>query len=73
MALVFLCRRRSGVERLSDETTDWRWITRDEAELLMPPAWSVRFADALDAASALGGGRPAPVAAVRVHDGVALL
>ena len=73
VALVFLCRREGGSERLSDETTDWRWVHRAEAESLMPPAWSVRFADAWDAWDALAAGRTPDGPKVRAHDGTSVL
>jgi 8-oxo-dGTP diphosphatase len=77
VALVFACRRVDGTERLSDETSDWRWVSRDEVDALMPPAWAVRFADGLDAVEALGGepgtGRQTFQPPVRVHDGTSLL
>lgn len=68
-ALVFWCRRLGGGERLSDETQEWRWVRPDELGSLMPPAWSTRFTDALDAyEAARAGGCPGPVP-VRTHDG----
>lgn len=73
VALVFLCRRIGGAERVSDETSDWRWISADEAAQLMPPAWAVRFHDALDLAAALDGPGSVPAPAVRPHDGSGLL
>lgn len=72
VALVFWCRRVDGSERLSDETSDWRWISRDDASALLPPAWAVRFTDALDLAAGRQAG-PAPLPTVRVHDGTHLL
>jgi 8-oxo-dGTP pyrophosphatase MutT (NUDIX family) len=74
VALVFLCRREGGHERLSDETSDYRWLVRDEIETLMPAAWSVRFADALDAWHALSSGDATGWRVpVRAHDGDRLL
>lgn len=73
VALVFLCRRAGGAERTSDETSDWRWVRRDEIGGLMPPAWSVRFTDGLDLWSALDAGGQAPDPRVRVHDGTEVL
>ena len=73
VALVFLCRRTGGTERDSDETSEWRWISADEAAQLMPAAWAVRFSDALDLAAALGEPGRVPAPAVRTHDGTSLL
>lgn len=73
VAMVFLCRRTGGTERDSDETSEWRWISADEAAQLMPSAWAVRFSDALDLAAALGEPGRAPAPAVRTHDGTSLL
>jgi 8-oxo-dGTP diphosphatase len=73
VAMVFLCRRTGGAERTSDETSDWRWVDRDEVATLMPPAWSVRFTDGLDLFSALAGGGDVPGPQVRAHDGTDLL
>ena len=70
VALVFLCRRRGGVERLSDETRAWRWMTRTEVESELPPAWAARFTDALDV---WASGAAGPAVPVRVHDGTHLL
>jgi 8-oxo-dGTP diphosphatase len=69
VALVFLCRRLGGRERLSDETRDWRWLARAELDGLMPPAWSTRVTDALDAWQALQSRGDSPPVPVRVHDG----
>lgn len=68
-ALVFWCRRLGGSERLSDETSEWRWVRPDELSSLMPPAWSTRFTDALDAYEATRAGRPCGPVPVRAHDG----
>jgi 8-oxo-dGTP diphosphatase len=85
-ALVFWCRRVGGSERPSDETTDWRWVRRDELPDLMPPAWSMRFTDALDVhdaeragdedgaeAAVTAGAGGCPGLPVRAHDGQQLL
>ena len=73
VALVFWCRRLGGVERLSGETREWRWVRRDELGQMMPQAWATRFSDALDAyEAATAGGSPGPVP-VRVHDGYTVL
>ena len=71
VALVFLCRRIGGQERLSDETSDWRWAARDELTSMMPAAWLARFTDALDAWAAIRDA--APAVPVRAHDGQSLL
>jgi 8-oxo-dGTP diphosphatase len=71
VALVFLCRRLGGIERLSDETQAWRWMTRTEVETELPPAWATRFTDALDVWSA--GPAAGPAVPVRAHDGANLL
>ncbi|MFB6860485.1 NUDIX domain-containing protein [Streptomyces virginiae] len=63
IALVFRCRPVGGEERLSDESTDVRWLTPEEVEQSMKEVFSVRVADALDAA--------APH--VRSHDGERLI
>lgn len=63
VALVFLCRPRGGHERVSSETTDVQWFTREEIRSLMTEAYSVRVLDALDATSV----------PVRAHDGERLL
>jgi ADP-ribose pyrophosphatase YjhB (NUDIX family) len=75
VALVFLCQRLAGTERTSDETSAWRWVTRDDVDALMPPAWAVRVTDALDAWAALNasGATPAAAVPVRTHDGERLL
>ena len=80
-ALVFWCHRIGGQERPSPEITDWRWVRRDELPALMPPAWSTRFTDALDAYDAAHGadghgvefGDGIPDVPVRAHDGRVLL
>jgi 8-oxo-dGTP pyrophosphatase MutT (NUDIX family) len=69
VALVFLCRRVGGTEGVTDETTDWRWVRRDEALTLMTPARAARVLDALTCAHA----SPAPDVPLRRHDGVDLL
>lgn len=77
IALVFLCRRLGGRERLSEETVGWRWLRRDEVPTLLAPARAARALDALDALDvldALGGAAQAPTAVpVRLHDGTQLL
>lgn len=72
-ALVFWCRRLGGSERPSDEASDWRWVRPDELSGLMPPAWSTRFTDALDAYEAMRAGQPPGPVPVRAHDGRHLL
>jgi ADP-ribose pyrophosphatase YjhB (NUDIX family) len=76
VALVFVCERLAGSERTSDETSQWRWVTRGDLDDLMPPAWAVRVTDALDAWRAMASTeptQPAPSVPVRVHDGERLL
>ena len=72
-ALVFWCRRVGGSERLSDETSEWRWVHPDEVAGLMPLAWSTRFSDAVDAYEATRAGAPLGPVPVRAHDGRELL
>jgi 8-oxo-dGTP pyrophosphatase MutT (NUDIX family) len=69
VALVFLCRRLGGVERVTDETTGWRWVDRDEAVALMAPARAARVLDALSCAQT----SPAADVPLRRHDGAHLL
>ncbi len=73
VALVFLCSRIGGTEGASDETSDWRWLRPDQIDELMPPAWSVRFTDALRLWTALRDGRTPSPPPVRAHDGTHLL
>lgn len=76
VALVFVCERLAGSERTSDETSQWRWVTRNDLDALMPPAWAVRVTDALDAWTTMataGSAQTAPSVPVRVHDGERLL
>ena len=64
VALFFRCRLAGGKARVSDETTEVRWITTDEIDELMTPTTAVRFRDALS-------GADSPM--IRIHDGVQLL
>jgi len=64
VALFFRCRQIGGVEALSEETTEVRWILPSEVEALMTPTMAVRLLDALSYE-----GRPQ----IRTHDGVQLL
>lgn len=61
VALVFRCTPSNDPLRTSDETTDVRWMTRDEAAAAMDPAFAIRVADAF-----------VPGANIRAHDGVRL-
>lgn len=63
VALVFRCRTDGGVEGLSDEVRELRWVSAAEVPALMDEAYAVRLLDAL------AGDGPA----VRAHDGVTLL
>ena len=73
VALVFLCSRIGGTEGTSDETSEWRWLRPDEIDGLMPPAWAVRFTDALGVWTALRAGRTPGPPPVRAHDGTNLI
>jgi 8-oxo-dGTP pyrophosphatase MutT (NUDIX family) len=76
VALTFACRRVGGSERVTEETSAWRWVGRAQLGDLMPPARALRALDALDALAAAGGrldalrGTGLPL---RVHDGTELL
>lgn len=59
VALVFLCRPVGGEERLSAETSEVRWFTREEVRSRMAEAYAVRVLDALDSTTP----------PVRAHDG----
>lgn len=64
VALVFRCHMTGGAVTTSGETTQARWVTRDEVAELADPAYAIRVLDALDLA--------APPA-IRAHDGVRLI
>ncbi|WP_017596508.1 NUDIX hydrolase [Nocardiopsis potens] len=59
VALVFRCSVVSGTPRPSEEAVDVRWLTPDEVQARMAPAYACRILDALASG---------PVA-VRAHDG----
>ncbi|MYT12182.1 MULTISPECIES: NUDIX domain-containing protein [unclassified Streptomyces] len=63
VALVFRCRPVGGEERMSDESVDVRWFTREEVDSHMVEAYAVRVLDAI--------GMSGPH--VRAHDGRRLL
>lgn len=48
VALVFLCELSGGTLRTSSETEDVRWMSTQEAESTMSPAFAIRVRDALD-------------------------
>jgi ADP-ribose pyrophosphatase YjhB (NUDIX family) len=62
VALVFRCSHLQGSAKATDEASEVRWITRQEAAALMTPAFAVRVLDAFETG-----------AAVRTHDGVNIL
>ena len=62
VALVFRCSPRSGEAQPTDEASDVRWVTREQATRLMTRAFAVRVLDAFEDGTA-----------VRTHDGVDLL
>ncbi|MFC5137674.1 NUDIX hydrolase [Actinomycetospora rhizophila] len=62
VALVFLCRPEIGIPVTTDESRDARWITLNEVDLSMSPAFSVRVRDAFS-----------DEVSVRSHDGHDLL
>ncbi|MFC5664609.1 NUDIX hydrolase [Kitasatospora misakiensis] len=64
VALVFLCRPESGVEKLSAESTAVDWLTPDEVSDRMAEVYAVRILDAL---------RDSATPMVRAHDGRHLL
>lgn len=65
VALVFRCNAIDLALRLTEETTDVRWLDVAEATALMSPAFALRVSDAT---------RPATEApASRAHDGVDIL
>ena len=59
VSLVFRCRVSSGTLREGEETSECRWLTQDEVELQMPPAYATRLIDALQPSQT----------AIRTHDG----
>jgi 8-oxo-dGTP diphosphatase len=63
VSVVFRCSVVSGTLRVSDETTEFRWLDSEECRALMTPAYAVRLTDAIDSTQP----------AARSHDGVALV
>jgi 8-oxo-dGTP diphosphatase len=64
VALVFRCRALAGESSPKNESSQVTWVTTDQVQDLMAPAYAVRVFDALDDST---------VTPVRVHDGYALL
>jgi 8-oxo-dGTP diphosphatase len=64
VALVFRCRPGEGTPSTTREAAAVRWLTPDQLDELMDPAYAVRVLDALS-----DQGSPA----VRAHDGVSLV
>ena len=62
VALVYLCRPSSGEPRPTDEAREIRWMTREEVQSAMTPAFGVRVSDAFE-----------EHAQSRAHDGVFLV
>lgn len=60
VALVFRCRPRNGSLRTSSETEEARWISTQEVESTMSPAFAARVRDAIGGATSV---------AIRSHDG----
>lgn len=62
VALVYLCRPSAGEPRPTDEAREIRWMTREEVQSAMTPAFGVRVSDAFE-----------EQAQSRTHDGVFLV
>jgi 8-oxo-dGTP diphosphatase len=62
VALVYRCRPSAGEPHVTDEAREIRWMTKEEIESAMTPAFGVRVLDAFD---------EAPQS--RAHDGVDLI
>jgi 8-oxo-dGTP diphosphatase len=62
VALVFRCRPVSGTARPTNESSDVQWMSLDEIDARMTPAYAVRVLDAM-----------ADTPAYRSHDGVQIL
>lgn len=62
VALVFRCHPIAGTPTTTDETQRVRWLTADEVQEHMMPAYAVRVLDALTTG-----------AASRAHDGIQLV
>lgn len=63
VALVFRCEHPGTDPRVSDEVVETRWMTAEEVEAELDPAYACRLLDALKNSETK----------VRVHDGVDLL
>ncbi|MFI6516984.1 NUDIX hydrolase [Spirillospora sp. NPDC050679] len=64
IALVFRCRAVGGALGTSDETRDFRWVSKEDVAELSDEAFAIRVIDALTLPAAVP---------VRQHDGVHLL
>ncbi|MCV7356364.1 NUDIX hydrolase [Mycolicibacterium fluoranthenivorans] len=62
VALVYRCRPAAGEPHATDEAREIRWMTKEEVQGVMVPAFAVRVSDAFE---------EAPQS--RVHDGVKLV
>jgi 8-oxo-dGTP diphosphatase len=62
VALVYRCRLAGGEPHTTDEAREIRWMTREEVQSAMVPAFGVRVLDAFE-----------EVPQSRAHDGVNLL
>ena len=62
VALVFRCRPAGGHAHPPEESREVRWMTREQVEAAMTPAFAIRVLDALD-----GGVH------TRAHDGTDLI
>ena len=62
VALVYRCRPAGGEAHASEEASEIRWMTREEVQTAMVPAFGVRVLDAFE-------GAPQS----RAHDGVDLI
>jgi len=60
VALVFRCRPSTGSLRTSSETEEARWMSAQEVESAMSPAFAIRVRDAIGGAISV---------AIRYHDG----
>ncbi len=67
ISLVFRCEAIDGRPVTGSETSELRWVTREEVAELADEAYAVRVLDALDRPDA------ASPPAVRAHDGVKLV
>jgi ADP-ribose pyrophosphatase YjhB (NUDIX family) len=62
VALVYRCRPASGEPHVTDEAREIRWMTKEEVQSAMVPAFAVRVLDAFEEA-----------ARSRAHDGANLV